>query len=122
MNTESKKKRNTVIFVAVATVLNVVLMVFFLICGYILLAKFGKPENVTANQIWVVVIFLGSIVLSWLIYSRMVKWYMKKVNIDEKFAPLIGPKRYKKRPDDSQSNPRNTTQSDSQNNSQSIKG
>ena len=67
MREESKKKRNTAIFVLIATVINLLLMMVFMIGGYILLARFGNPESTTANQIWLVVIFLGSIGLSWFI-------------------------------------------------------
>lgn len=97
MREESKKKRNTAIFVLIATVINLLLMMVFMIGGYILLARFGNPESTTANQIWLVVIFLGSIGLSWFIYSRMVKWYAKRVDVEKKFAPLITPRK-KKRP------------------------
>ncbi len=102
MNTEKRKKANTAIFVAIATVINVLMMLALMLAGYILLLKFGNPESTTANQIWLVVIFLGSIVISWFIYSRLVKRYMKKVNVEEKFAPLIGSSKRKgpKGPDD----------------------
>lgn len=96
MKEESKKKRNTAVFVAIATVVNVALMLVFMLGGYILLARFGNPENTTANQIWLLVIFLGSIGLSWFIYSRIVKWYAKRVDVDKKFAPLITPRRRKR--------------------------
>ncbi len=95
MKSEKRKKANTAIFVAVATVVNVVIMLLLMIIGYILLARFGNPDNVTAAQIWLVVIFLGSIGISWFIYSRLVKWYMKKVDVDKNFAPLITPRRKK---------------------------
>ena len=97
MREDSKKKRNTAIFVIVATLINIILMMVFMIVGYVLLARFGNPDNPSAAQIWLVVIFLGSIGLSWFIYSRMVKWYAKRVDVDKKFAPLITPRR-KKRP------------------------
>jgi len=98
MNTEKRKKANTAIFVAVATVLNVLIMIILMIVGFVLLGRFGNPDNTRANQIWLVVIFLGSIGLSWLIYSRLVKWYMKKVDVDKNFAPLITPRKRGGRP------------------------
>ena len=96
MREETKKKRNTAIFVIIATIINLLLMMAFMIVGYVLLARFGDPESTTANQVWLVVIFLGSIGLSWFIYSRMVKWYAKRVDVDKKFAPLISPRKKKK--------------------------
>ena len=38
-------------------------------------------------------IFFSSIGLSWLIYSRFVKWYTKKVDADETFAPIFSRKK-----------------------------
>lgn len=95
MKSEKRKKANTAIFVLVATIINVVLMLALMILGYVLLARFGDPDNTTAAQIWLVVIFLGSIGISWFVYSRLVKWYMKKVDVDKNFAPLITPRRKK---------------------------
>ena len=100
MKEESKKKRNTAIFVIIATIINILLMIVFMLIGYILLARFGNPDNPNGAQIWLVVIFLGSIGLSWFIYSRMVKWYTKRVDVEKKFAPLITPRRRKPRPED----------------------
>ncbi len=101
MNSEKRKKANTAIFVAVATVVNVLMMIILMIAGYVLLAKFGNPEATTANQVWLVVIFVGSIGISWFVYSRLVKWYMKRVDVEKKFAPLINPRRRKPNLDDS---------------------
>ena len=99
MNEEAKKKRNTAIFILIATVVNVVLMVIFMVGGYVLLARFASPEDTTANQIWLILVFLGSIGLAWFIYSRMIKWYTKRVDVEKNFAPLISPRK-KKRPVD----------------------
>ena len=96
MKEESKKKRNTAIFVLIATIINLLLMMVFMLIGYILLAKYGNPDNPNGAQIWLIVIFLGSIGLAWFIYSRMVKWYAKHVDVEKKFAPLITPRRKKK--------------------------
>ena len=96
MNENSKKKRNTALFMVVATVVNLVLMTIFMLIGYILLVKFADPDKPEAGQIWLIVIFIGSIILAWFIYSRMVKWYTKRVDVNEKFAPLITP-RYRKK-------------------------
>lgn len=100
MKEESKKKRNTAVFVLIATVLNIVLMLVFMLIGYMLLVRFGNPDNPNGAQIWLIVIFLGSIGLSWLIYSRIVKWYTKRVDVEKNFAPLISPRARKPRNND----------------------
>ena len=97
MNENSKKKRNTAIFMLIATVINIVLMTVFMLIGYILLVRFANPDKPEAGQIWLIVIFIGSIILAWFVYSRMIKWYTKRVDVNEKFAPLITPKPRKRK-------------------------
>ena len=97
MNENSKKKRNTALFMLVATVINIVLMTVFMLIGYILLVRFADPDKPEAGQIWLIVIFIGSIILAWFVYSRIIKWYTKRVDVNEKFAPLITPKPRKKK-------------------------
>ena len=97
MNENSKKKRNTALFMLVATLINIVLMTVFMLIGYILLVRFADPDKPEAGQIWLIVIFIGSIILAWFVYSRMIKWYTKRVDVNEKFAPLITPKPRKRK-------------------------
>ena len=97
MNENSKKKRNTALFMLVATVINIVLMTVFMLIGYILLVRFADPDKPEAGQIWLIVIFIGSIILAWFVYSHIIKWYTKRVDVNEKFAPLITPKPRKKK-------------------------
>ena len=97
MNENSKKKRNTAIFMVIATLINIVLMTVFMLIGYILLVRFANPDKPEAGQIWLIVIFIGSIILAWFVYSRMIKWYTKRVDVNEKFAPLITPKPRKRK-------------------------
>ena len=97
MNENSKKKRNTAIFMVIATLINIVLMTVFMLIGYILLVRFADPDKPEAGQIWLIVIFIGSIILAWFVYSRMIKWYTKRVDVNEKFAPLITPKPRKRK-------------------------
>ena len=95
MKEENKKKRNTAVFILIATIVNLILMTVFMLVGYILLLRFADPEKPQAAQIWLLVIFIGSVVLAWLIYSRMVKWYTKRVDVEKNFAPLISSRRKK---------------------------
>jgi len=93
MNNDAQKKKNTAIFIALATLGNIVLMIILFIIGFVLLAKFGNPEDESGNMVWVTAIFFISIGLSWFIYSRFIKWYTKKVNTNETFAPIFSSKR-----------------------------
>ncbi len=89
MNNDARKKRNTAVFITLATIGNVVLMIIFFILGFTLLGMFGNPDDESGNMVWIMLIFFSSIGLSWFIYSRFVKWYTKKVDADETFAPLF---------------------------------
>ena len=89
MNNDARKKRNTAVFITLATIGNVVLMIIFFILGFTLLGMFGNPDDESGNMVWIMLIFFAAIGLSWLIYSRFVKWYTKKVDADETFAPLF---------------------------------
>ncbi|MDD4011791.1 MAG: leader peptide processing enzyme [Sphaerochaetaceae bacterium] len=88
------KKANTIWFMALATLLNIVLMVALFIGGFVLLSVLATENtSQTAYSIWVMVIFIASIGLSWLIYSAVVKAINKKCNLDDKLAPLWQSKR-----------------------------
>ncbi len=89
MNNDARKKRNTAVFITLATIGNVVLMIIFFILGFTLLGMFGNPDDESGNMVWIMLIFFASIGLSWFIYSRFVKWYTKKVDADETFAPIF---------------------------------
>lgn len=94
------KKANTAIFMAVATLINVVLMLVLLLAGFVLLARFGNPDNASANVAWTMVIFVASIGLSWVIYAAIVKAYTKKVDVEGTFAPLFGRRKPRRNPED----------------------
>ena len=99
MNENSKKKRNTALFILIATVINVVLMTVFMLIGWILLNVAIGKEWISAEsgQIWLLFVFIGSIILGWFVYSRMIKWYTKRVDVNDKFAPLFTIKPRKKK-------------------------
>lgn len=93
MNDNARKKRNTALFITLATIGNIVLMFIFFILGFVLLGMFGNPEDEGGNMLWIMVIFFVSIGLSWFIYSRFVKWFTKRVDADETFAPVFSSKK-----------------------------
>ena len=100
MKEEGRKKRNTALFILVATILNVVLMIGFMVLGFVLLGKFGNPES-NLNTLWLFLIFAGAVAFSWLIYNSLIKWYMKRVDVEKNFAPVFAPRRRKPRTNDS---------------------
>ena len=85
------KKTNTLLFILLGTIFNVVItvsffLVFLLIYGKFLYDRLG--ENSTA---WVLpVFFVAAIVFSFLVYRLAVKILIKKVDMDKHFDPIFG--------------------------------
>ena len=91
------KRSRTILFMLGATVVNVVLMilifvVLFLIYGSLLASRIS-PE---ANQIVLIVLFLGSIGLTYFIYHRIIKWMQNKWDLEQYFDPIFSNRGKKK--------------------------
>jgi len=88
------KKTNTLLFIFVGTVFNILVTVISFIVLLIIYSKFlyaNLPESSTA---WVMpVIFVVSIVVSFLVYRLAVKVIMKKVDMEKYFDPIFRPRR-----------------------------
>ena len=87
MNENSKKKRNTALFMLVATIINIVLMTVFMLVGYILLVRFANPDKPEAGQIWLIVIFIGSITLKPPVVAVLLSSTLPFVLISEEQKP-----------------------------------
>ena len=85
------KKTNSLIFMLLATLLNLVLLIVFFILGFVIpnLVIGAMPENVAVVQIGVVLVFVFAIGLSFFVYSRIVSLLTKKFNLEEKLDPLF---------------------------------
>ncbi len=81
------KKANTALFIVLATILNIVLMIGLFLLSFLLIAKFVSPES-SLLPLWLGLAFIVSIGGSFLAYSGIVKLINKKVNLDERLAPL----------------------------------
>jgi hypothetical protein len=89
------KKVNTVWFILGATVFNVrVTVVCMLVLGGIvfrlILPRLANPGSIV--MVALPVVFLGSVVLSFLIYRTALNFLMKKINFENYFDPLWGPR------------------------------
>lgn len=87
------KKANTILFMLGATVLNVVMMIviflaLMLLYAWIVPGGFGTQ----AGQIVGIVLFLGSIGLTYFIYHKLVKWISRKWDLEQYFDPIFGKK------------------------------
>ena len=85
------KKTNSFIFMAIATVVNPLLLCFFFILGFVILnfVISAMPENVAVVQVGVVLVFVFSIGLSFFVYSKLVNFATKKFDLENKLDPLF---------------------------------
>ena len=88
------KMLNSVIFVIVATAVNVAIMLVLLIFGFFIVGRLASMGTLPDALIQVLSIFtfIGSIIGSFLGYSRLLRWYATKVDMEKYFHPLLKPK------------------------------
>ncbi|MFA6892140.1 MAG: leader peptide processing enzyme [Sphaerochaetaceae bacterium] len=92
------KKSNTVWFMVLATVLNLVLMlILFFIC-FLLISSY-VDLNSSLVPLWLSLSFIVSIGGSFWLYSVIVKAISKKFNLEDKMAPLFTRRPRKPRPE-----------------------
>jgi len=88
------KKTNTLLFIIGGTVFNIIITI---LCFILLLILYGSvivPHIPQASSSWVIpVIFIASIVISFLVYRLAIKIIMKKVNMEKYFDPIFGPRK-----------------------------
>ena len=88
------KKLNTVLFVLGATVFNILVWTI-LGLGFIILIIVILKDALTPNLFYILAFLavVGSIAASFFIYSRVVKWLYRKIDMDKYFMPLFRRKR-----------------------------
>jgi hypothetical protein len=90
------KKTNTLLFILGGTVFNILVT---LLCFIIFLVIYGRflPMLPESSAAWMLpVIFVASIVASFLIYRLAIKIIMKKVDMEKYFDPIFGHRRPRK--------------------------
>ncbi len=93
------KKANTAIFMVAATIVNILLMLIFFV-GFgivitLLMNWIPALQNVT--MLMILAWFALSIFLSFLTYSRIVKWATAKFSLEDKLDPIFTPRRNRPR-------------------------
>lgn len=84
------KKANTALFVLGATVVNVLIMIIIFVVLFVLFGRFVAPAlPAQVNQILVLVIFIASIVVTYFIYHRLVKYLSSKFDMEQYFDPIF---------------------------------
>lgn len=89
------KKVNTVLFILAGMLVNI--LVFFGLLALFLYIGTFLPAN--AQGVFIIVGFLASIVLSFIIYSRLAALFMKKVDMEAHFHPIFKSKHQRNRLD-----------------------
>jgi membrane protein YdbS with pleckstrin-like domain len=87
------KKTNTALFLLGATVFNLLLMFVLIAAALVLVSALFKNLNPNAMAILMVAIFIGAIAGSFLIYSRIIRWLSKKIDMEKYFMPIFRRKR-----------------------------
>jgi hypothetical protein len=84
------KKLNTVLFMLGGTVLNIVLMLGLFVLFLFLGNKVLTPETSANLKMLVFLLIMGfSVVGSFFIYSKIVKFITKKWNLEEYMHPIF---------------------------------
>jgi phosphoglycerol transferase MdoB-like AlkP superfamily enzyme len=88
------KKTNTILFILGATVFNLLITLILLVLLLVLYGRFLAPTLPETIAPWgFPVLFVVSIVLSFVIYRLALKYFMKKVNMEKYFSPIFGARR-----------------------------
>jgi len=91
-----RKMANTIGFVLLATLINLVIMAILFLISFILLDRFVDPES-EMMMFWIGIVFLFSIGGTFVIYLKGVKIVTEKYNLKEKLDPIFFKKRKDRR-------------------------
>jgi len=88
------KVANTVIFMVVAVLINLLLLTVFFIFGFVLLSLAMNrwpsfAESQMASGISVFCIFIFSIGLTFFIYNKLIIWASRKFDLENKLHPIF---------------------------------
>jgi uncharacterized membrane protein len=88
------KKLNTFLFLLGATAFNLLLMFLLIVLFLVgILSIFRNSVSPNLLSVLMIVIFIGSIAASFLIYGRLIKWLSRKIDMEKYFLPLFRRKR-----------------------------
>ena len=85
------KKTNTLLFILGGTIFNILITVICFIGFLVIYSQFLYPHLPESSAAWVMpIIFVASIVISFLVYRLAIKIIMKKVDMEKYFDPIFG--------------------------------
>jgi hypothetical protein len=84
------KKLNTALFLIGATVFNLLLLFVLILLALMLISALSRGRlSGNVMSILLIVVFLGSMVGSFLIYNRVIKFVSRKIDMEKYFLPLF---------------------------------
>ena len=84
------KKVNTALFILGATLFNIIVVIISFLLFYFLYAKFIMGLIPNSDNSWAFnIIFIASIVVSFFAYRIVLKFLLKKVDIEKYFDPIF---------------------------------
>ena len=84
------KKANTIFFILGATLFNIIVCIAGFFILFFLYARFFHPVLPEGAQSWsFIIIFVGAIVISILVYRVVLKALVKKVDVEKYFDPIF---------------------------------
>ncbi|QQO10235.1 leader peptide processing enzyme [Breznakiella homolactica] len=88
------KKSNTIWFMLGATVFNILVTIISFVVLLVVYARFLAPLLPEETAAWgFPIIFIGSIVLSFVVYRLVIKLLFKKIDMEKYFDPIFGPRK-----------------------------
>ena len=88
------KKTNTWLFILGGTVFNILVTIIAFIVLLVVFLRFLAPALPEAAASWgLLVIFIGAIALSFVVYRVVLKQLMKRIDMDKYFDPIFGPRK-----------------------------
>jgi membrane protein implicated in regulation of membrane protease activity len=89
------RRINSVLFVIAATIANIVVMMILFVVLLLVFARFFAPSlPPQANQIMLMVLFVGSVVATYVIYHRVVRRLGEQYDLQKYFGPIFGKDRH----------------------------
>jgi hypothetical protein len=90
----ASKKTNTVLFIVVASVFNVIAAVVVFAALFAVFFLFILPHVDEKAAVWALpVIFVLAIAASFVIYRAALRLFIKRFNVTDTLAPLFSPKK-----------------------------
>jgi uncharacterized membrane protein YbhN (UPF0104 family) len=84
------KKTNVLLFILIATVTNIVITLIYFFILYLLYSALIAPRLPANSAILsLALIFMAALAVSFITYQKLLKLFIKKVNVRKYFEPVL---------------------------------